>query len=124
VARATFQITTQAQVDTAPVINGVNIALRDDGTPKSQVRIPVTDYPGLALQLTPTNRHPRPLPLQPLLVLPPVGHSSRGLALPIPSPWWPLKRVPLVLTHYRPFMTLNGPLQALTPIFYCSVKKP
>jgi hypothetical protein len=53
-AKATRQLmTTQALADSAPVIGGVNLGVREDGSPKT-VRIPVADYPGLALQCTPT----------------------------------------------------------------------
>jgi integrase len=54
-AQATLQITTQAQADNAPEIDGVNLALRPDNTFKP-VRIPVADYPGLALQCLPVDK--------------------------------------------------------------------
>jgi hypothetical protein len=54
-AKATRKvITLQAHVDTAPVIDDVNVAL--DDIRFKQVRIPVADYPGLALQCTPADQ--------------------------------------------------------------------
>jgi integrase len=46
-------LTLQAHVDSAPVIDGVNYGLKDDGHPKP-VKLPVADYPGLFLQCLPT----------------------------------------------------------------------